>query len=325
MKLVVGLLISIASVSAIAQGEFLDSTKACNCQYENLGSSCSAEIGKVGEWITISTNTKQCARVDWISDGQPNVSVVSNGVFTSEWLGPNSSPALSVEFCRICGNQDASIDDSSEGAWDRMIAEKAHDVYTVARAEPEYPRRARIRMLEGAVLVRYDVDRRGRATNATVKCSSNEIFDQAAIEAVLGSSYKPRVVDGVSVYATGLEKKISFELEGGSGSRTLDCQATTETRNVCAMTLEDAKYFAQDPVDEKNRVVRDQGASRELAGNCEDAVGFYDVFIARQREHFDNEFLDSVKACNCQYENLGEFMRRQRSKVRRLDTNQTQH
>lgn len=74
----------------------------CECTYENWEGDCSANIKMKNNWITITSSTSQCSRVDWYSDGDPHVTIVTDGVENEEWLGQTKTPKLSIDSCKIC-------------------------------------------------------------------------------------------------------------------------------------------------------------------------------------------------------------------------------
>ena len=77
-----------------------------------------------------------------------------------------------------------------------------------------YPRRAQTRGVEGHVIVEYVVTATGAVVNpAVVEAEPPGIFERAAIQAVLQYKFRPRVVDGKAVDATGVRTRINFELE----------------------------------------------------------------------------------------------------------------
>lgn len=84
----------------------------------------------------------------------------------------------------------------------------------IVQVAPNYPRRAQQRGLEGFVTLEFTVTRQGTVRDPVVIESSNSVFDQAAIDAVLRFRYRPRVIDGEPVDVPGVRFRISFRLEG---------------------------------------------------------------------------------------------------------------
>jgi protein TonB len=82
----------------------------------------------------------------------------------------------------------------------------------IVRVQPVYPAAAEVRGLEGWVLVEFDVRADGGVANAFVVESSNRMFEKAALNAVYGFRFKPRVIDGVPQLTAGLQNLFRFEI-----------------------------------------------------------------------------------------------------------------
>ena len=83
----------------------------------------------------------------------------------------------------------------------------------IVRVAPQYPTRALSRGLEGYVDLMFAVTEAGSVADPVVTYSTSKLFERAAIKAVLGFKYKPRVVDGQPVRTEGVETRIRFELQ----------------------------------------------------------------------------------------------------------------
>jgi len=80
---------------------------------------------------------------------------------------------------------------------------------------PVYPQRALTRGIEGHVLVQFTIDELGRVVNATVlHAEPRGVFERAALQAVERFRYKPRVVNGEPIPVSGVQHRLSFELDG---------------------------------------------------------------------------------------------------------------
>jgi len=78
---------------------------------------------------------------------------------------------------------------------------------------PKYPRKAQTYGIEGYVVVGYTVTKEGNVTDPIIiDGSSQGIFNQPAIEAVLQYKYKPRLVNGEPVDAPGARTTLTFEM-----------------------------------------------------------------------------------------------------------------
>ena len=89
------------------------------------------------------------------------------------------------------------------------------DYLPIVKVAPIFPRRALSRGIEGFVIVEFVVTKNGSVKNPIViQAEPADIFNRAAIAATLKFKYKPRVVDGVAMEVTGVQNKISFEIDG---------------------------------------------------------------------------------------------------------------
>lgn len=83
------------------------------------------------------------------------------------------------------------------------------------KVAPIYPRRAQSRGIEGFVILSFTVTKNGSVKDPVVVESKPEsIFDRAAIDAALKFKYRPRVVDGEPMEVSGVQNKITFEIDG---------------------------------------------------------------------------------------------------------------
>ncbi|MDN7125131.1 energy transducer TonB [Pseudidiomarina sp. 1APP75-32.1] len=85
----------------------------------------------------------------------------------------------------------------------------------IVKVQAAYPRRALQRGIEGYVVVEFTVTRQGTVRDPrVVEAQPEQIFDQAAMDAVLKFKYKPRVVNGDAVEVEGVQNRITFEIDG---------------------------------------------------------------------------------------------------------------
>ncbi len=85
------------------------------------------------------------------------------------------------------------------------------DEQPLVRLEPQYPRRAAERGLEGSCVVTFDVNPDGTTANISATCSSS-MFERASIRAVERWRYQPRVQEGQAVVRRGLQVEFPFRL-----------------------------------------------------------------------------------------------------------------
>ena len=87
------------------------------------------------------------------------------------------------------------------------------DELPLVRVAPVYPEPAVRRGLEGYVLLEFSVTNTGATENIRVISSSHSVFNRNAVRAIQKFKYKPRVVNGVPVPVTGVQFRMTFELE----------------------------------------------------------------------------------------------------------------
>ena len=88
------------------------------------------------------------------------------------------------------------------------------DILPLVRVLPQYPPRALNRGIEGWVLVEFTISKTGRVLNPKiVKADPPQIFNRAALRAVLRWKYKPQIIDGTAQDRSGVQTVITFELE----------------------------------------------------------------------------------------------------------------
>lgn len=85
----------------------------------------------------------------------------------------------------------------------------------IVKVAPVYPRRALSRGIEGFVIVEFTVSKQGSVKDIrVVQATPPDIFDQAAIDAALKFKYKPRVVNGEPAEVSGVQNRITFQIDG---------------------------------------------------------------------------------------------------------------
>ena len=83
----------------------------------------------------------------------------------------------------------------------------------IQRVQPEYPRGARNRRIEGSVVVSVVIDQSGAVTQSKIVRSVDAHLDRAALEALEGWRYRPATLNGFPVAVYGIIE-LSFQLEG---------------------------------------------------------------------------------------------------------------
>jgi protein TonB len=95
-----------------------------------------------------------------------------------------------------------------------LSAGSDRDVIPLVRINPDYPARALTRGIEGWVQVQFTISETGSVIDAIVVDSSpKNVFDDAAIKAILRWRYNPKVEGAVAVQRKGVQTILRFELE----------------------------------------------------------------------------------------------------------------
>ena len=85
----------------------------------------------------------------------------------------------------------------------------------IVKVAPVYPRRALQRGIEGFVIVEFTVTKQGAVKDvAVVEANPEGIFEQAAMDAAKKFKYKPRVVNGEPAEVSGVQNRITFQIDG---------------------------------------------------------------------------------------------------------------
>lgn len=106
------------------------------------------------------------------------------------------------------------VDTSSAMQGMSIGATSDRDVVPLVRINPDYPQRALSRGIEGWVQVQFTITETGSVADAVVVAADPpNIFDDAAIKAILRWRYNPKVEEGVPVSRVGMQTILRFNLE----------------------------------------------------------------------------------------------------------------
>jgi TonB family protein len=229
------LILAAATIAGSPTGAWAQSR--CDCT--TIVGSCTAEIAPRESGFEVTTNSLQCARVDYFVDGLPFVTTVVGGQSRLDRSSPRSNPDIRVQSCQICVDRENGADAAatSEAAGEEGPLEP------LIRWAAEYPPQAQRDGREGYVTVEFDVTPEGSVDNAeVVESEPAELFDRAALEAVRRWRYAPDERRA----ATRLTERIDFSLSDmiwrlqPSASPAADGAAVSMPRNQCVH--EDAVY-----------------------------------------------------------------------------------
>ena len=85
----------------------------------------------------------------------------------------------------------------------------------IVKVSPVYPRRALQRGIEGFVIVEFTVTKQGAVKDVfVIEANPEGIFEQAAMDAAKNFKYKPRVVNGEPAEVSGVQNRITFQIDG---------------------------------------------------------------------------------------------------------------
>lgn len=88
------------------------------------------------------------------------------------------------------------------------------DIIPLVRIQPMYPRAAAQKRIEGWVEVEFDISVKGKVVNPRVIAAKPpNVFNRAALSAIVKWKYKPRIRNGVPVVTRGVRVRLKFELE----------------------------------------------------------------------------------------------------------------
>lgn len=113
-------------------------------------------------------------------------------------------------------SMDFSSDVGNAGELDGGLSLDSSDgeYLPIVKSAPVYPRRALQRGIEGFVIVEFTVSKQGAVKDPIVIQAKPEgIFEQAAIDAALKFKYKPRVVNGEATEVSGVQNRITFQID----------------------------------------------------------------------------------------------------------------
>jgi len=210
------------------------------CDCTTVVDSCSAQVTAHQNWIDVTTDSQQCARVDYFVDGLPFVTTVVEGQHRLDWMTPRANPNILIQSCQVCADNalaGAGVNDQ------RASGDTDGPLEPLIRWNAAYPEQAQLRGIEGFATVEFEVTPEGGVANASVVDSEpGDLFDSAALDAVRRWRY-PADPERA---ATKLSERIEFSLADmiwqlqPSRAASAAASATGEPRNQCIR--EDASY-----------------------------------------------------------------------------------
>ena len=123
------------------------------------------------------------------------------------------SPSPNAEGSGLDFAADVGDDISLDGG---LALESGDGEYLpIVKVAPVYPRRALQRGIEGYVILEFTVTKQGSVRDPIViEAEPAGIFEQAAKDAALKFKYKPRVVNGEATEVSGVQNRLTFQIDG---------------------------------------------------------------------------------------------------------------
>lgn len=151
------------------------------CDCATILDTCSATVSVEQNWVSIESDHLQCARVDYLIDGEPFVALVVEGSERQSWLSRSDNPDVVMQSCQVCLDNagvnaavNTPVKPAAESEPARLLA-----------VNPRYPASAVSSGIDGFVEVSYTVTPLGRVEDASVTAAEPPgIFEQSALTAI---------------------------------------------------------------------------------------------------------------------------------------------
>lgn len=197
-------LFATASLPAMAQ-------ERCDCSPTQRSAACEASVQHREGVVAISSSSPACSMVLWTADGQPNVTLVTDGLDIFDWLG-GANPTVAVERCEVCLDRELGLGgavDLGTGAGPVNVSEIRPETgidFTppvpapsttaapavgdcpggspapelIVPAKLDYPKAMERYAMNGTCQVLFDIAESGAAMNIRPTCSHDGFTDEAA-------------------------------------------------------------------------------------------------------------------------------------------------
>lgn len=135
---------------------------------------------------------------------------------------PPSDVTALVKAEKLTLGSIAELED--HGAIDLELYPPVQDLMPIYVVQPAYPFRAVLREIQGFVLVNFNVRANGTVQNpVVVESEPGDLFDDAALSAVVKFKFQPRMVGGDALAVNNVQLRFVFRLEAdGSPSADVD-------------------------------------------------------------------------------------------------------
>lgn len=160
------------------------------CDCTQVVDSCTADVAVVGSSVQITSDHRQCSRVDYFVDGQPFVSVAIDGEARESRPASLEAPKVLVQSCQVCADRsiDSAVAAAQISSRESTAEATSHDdgpLEALIEVQPAYPPAALPRGPEGFVELEFTVNAEGHVQSASVTASEPAaVFDAAAMAAI---------------------------------------------------------------------------------------------------------------------------------------------
>jgi TonB family protein len=198
------------------------------CDCTTILDTCSATVTVEDDSVSIESDHRQCARVDYLVDGVPFVALVVEGRERQSWLSRNDNPRVLMQSCQVClDNADARAPVATpDGRTVEREPSRAAELSRLLAVNPQYPSSAGSSGIEGFVEVSFTVTDLGLVENAIVAAAEPPgVFEQAALAAI--SRWRYSADEGRE--AVTLSHRFDFRSEDAAIAPSAPSRATAET------------------------------------------------------------------------------------------------
>jgi len=123
-------------------------------------------------------------------------------------LEPLQDAQVNAEALNLQPNLQANIDFAGPS-----LSASDGEYLPFYKMQPNYPRRAIARGIEGYCTVSYTVTKSGSTRDLKVVDCSSKLFERASMQAAAEFKYKPRVINGEAVEVLNVKNKFNFKLQ----------------------------------------------------------------------------------------------------------------
>lgn len=199
------------------------------CDCATIVDACSATVTVQADAVAISSDHRQCSRVDYLIDGVPFVALVVDGHGQQDWLTRSDNPRVLMQSCQVCLDNAAANTPVLTPRAPTRDPETAREEPKPARliaVDPKYPPSAASDGLEGFVEVSYTVTALGRVENPVVTAAEPPgVFEQTALAAI--SRWRYSAEEGRE--PAPLKHRFDFKAKDAARETPAPSDATVET------------------------------------------------------------------------------------------------